>query len=900
MTTPLRRLSLTVGPWLLAASVDAATVTRGPYLQQGTPSSVVVRWRTDVSTDSRVRYGTSPGSLTSFANDPTPTTEHKVTVSGLSPLTKYYYSVGTAAAPLAGDSSYFFTTAPAAGTPSATRIWAIGDAGTGDANQKAVRDAYAAHTGSKYTNLWLMLGDNAYSSGTDSQYQSNVFNIYDNVSPSSLPARFLRQSVLWPTLGNHDTAGSSSPPPTLPYYQIFNLPTNGEAGGLASGTEDYYSLDYANIHFVCLDSMTSSRSSTGPMLTWLANDLAATTQDWIIAFWHHPPYTHGTHNSDYEAQLKEMRQNAVPILENYGVDLVLTGHSHNYERSFLIDGHYGSSSTWNPATMLKDGGNGRTDGTGAYKKPTAGLGPREGAVYVVNGNSGNTCSTGCGQLDYPAMFVSFGQEVGSMVIDVSGNRLDAVYLRSDGAKRDYFTIQKGVGNPSIAINDVSVTEGNSGTKNAVFTVSLSSSPTSAVTVQYATANGTAAAPGDYTAVSGTLSFGVGVTTKTISVVVKGDTAVEGNETYYLALSNATNATIGDSQGQGTIVDDDAVGTFALTVTRSGNGSGTVTSAPAGINCGATCSASFNSGASVTLTAAANPSSNFTGWSGACTGTGTCQVTMNAAKSVTATFTLKTFALSVSKTGNGTGTVASSPSGISCGATCSASFNSGTSVTLTATPDAGSGFTAWSGACSGAGSCLVTMDAAKSVTAAFALQGGAPTIFEKRVAANTDDAEEKAGAVNNFSGKLDLGVDAGASQTVGLRITGVSIPKGATIVNAWVRFKVAIVDSSACTLAIRGQASDNAATFGSGANGISSRPVTAASTSWTPQAWTAVDQSGPAQQSTSLAAVVQEIVNRPGWVAGNSIVLIVTGTGSRAAQAHNGDPAGAALLHVEYQ
>ncbi len=552
---------LSVATWLLTVPVAAATVTRGPYLQQGRPTSVIVRWRTDVATDSRVRYGTNASNLGSVADNPASTTEHQVTVTGLSPNTKYYYSVGTAAAPLAGDSSYFFTTAAPAGTNRATRIWAIGDAGTGDAKQKAVRDAYAAYAGSKYTNLWLMLGDNAYSSGTDSEYRDKVFNIYDNVTPSSLPARFLRQTVLWPTIGNHDTAGQTNPPPTIPYYQIFNLPTNGEAGGLASGTEDYYSFDYANIHFVCLDSMTSSRSSTGPMLTWLANDLAATTQDWIIAFWHHPPFSHGTHNSDTEVELKEMRQNAVPILENHGVDLVLSGHSHNYERSFLIDGHYGTNSTWDPLTMLKDGGDGRVDGDGAYKKPTAGLAPREGAVYIVNGNSGNTCNSSCGALDYRAMFVSFGREEGSMVIDVNGNRLDAAYLRSNGVKGDHFTIIKGV--PTAAISDVAVVEGNTGTRNAVFKVTLTNPGTSAVTMSYATFDGSAAAGSDYVAASGTLTIPTGTTSRTLSISVKGDMTTEGDESFVVTLSNATNAVIDDNQGQGTILDDDQVGQFEL-------------------------------------------------------------------------------------------------------------------------------------------------------------------------------------------------------------------------------------------------------------------------------------------------------------------------------------------------
>src|SRR6059036_1497650 len=105
-----------------SATALAATVTRGPYLQLGTPTSIVVRWRTDVATDSRVQYGAAPGSLTSSTNNATATTEHEMTVSSLSPDTQYYYSVGTTSTVLAGnDTNHFFITYPPAGTPAPTR-----------------------------------------------------------------------------------------------------------------------------------------------------------------------------------------------------------------------------------------------------------------------------------------------------------------------------------------------------------------------------------------------------------------------------------------------------------------------------------------------------------------------------------------------------------------------------------------------------------------------------------------------------------------------------------------------------------------------------------------------------------------------------------------------------------
>jgi hypothetical protein len=161
----------------------------------------------------------------------------------------------------------------------------------------------------------------------------------------------------------------------------------------------------------------------------------------------------------------------------------------------------------------------------------------------------------------------------------------------------------------------------------------------------------------------------------------------------------------------------------LTVSRSGSGNGKVVSSPSGIECPFTCKHDFEKGTEVTLTATPEGSfSVFKEWTGACSGTGSCKVTMSAAKSVNAVF-VKTFALSVSKTGEGSGTVTSSPSGINCGGTCSAEFGEGTEVTLTASPAEGSTFAGWSGACSGTGSCKVTMSEAKSVTASFALKSG---------------------------------------------------------------------------------------------------------------------------------------------------------------------------------
>ena len=156
---------------------------------------------------------------------------------------------------------------------------------------------------------------------------------------------------MYPAPGNHDYAnsGARQDDHNIPYYNMFTLPSNGECGGVPSGTEAYYSFDIGDVHFLSLDSYgeeTNTRlyDTLGAQVTWIKTDLAANTKRWVVAYWHHPPYTKGSHNSDSEGELISMRENFIRILERYGVDLVICGHSHNYERSYLLKGYYKTNS----------------------------------------------------------------------------------------------------------------------------------------------------------------------------------------------------------------------------------------------------------------------------------------------------------------------------------------------------------------------------------------------------------------------------------------------------------------------------------------------------------------------------------------------------------------------------
>ncbi len=162
---------------------------------------------------------------------------------------------------------------------------------------------------------------------------------------------------------------------------------------------------------------------------------------------------------------------------------------------------------------------------------------------------------------------------------------------------------------------------------------------------------------------------------------------------------------------------------------------------------------------------------------------------------------------------------------------------------------------------------------------------------------SDDAEEgSGGGVKLSSSDLEL-IRESSDQTVGIRFNGVNIPPGSLVMNAYIQFTCDETSNrNPCNLVIQGQAADNASTFSTSARNISSRNRTAASVNWSPPDWTSEGMAGPGQRTPDLSSIVQEIVNRAGWSQGNSLVVIITGTGKRVAEAYSG---GQAVLHLEW-
>jgi hypothetical protein len=424
------------------STVQAQQVTRGPYLQNANHEAITIKWRTDTLCDSRVRFGTNPGNLTQLVIDTVQTYNHTVRITGLAPYSQYFYAAGTTTMDLEGDdSSHHFHTNPIPGTAQPIKIWALGDFGRNNLAEYLVRDSYTKLAkADRPADVWLWLGDNAYDTGTDLEYTEKVFNVFDSLFDSQ---------IFWPTPGNHDygSVNQNGLPPTHtgPYYSIVEVPTNGEAGGVPSGGEMYYSFDYGNVHFISLNSELGPwiNSDNTPLTQWLEADLQATTQPWKIVYFHQPPHTKGSHDSDnfWEVRMVAMRNNIMPIVERHGVDLVLSGHSHVYERSKLMYGFYEWSFLYSPSYEV-DGGSGNESLGEEYHKSLSGQNPNRGTVYTVAGNGAS--SYAWGTLNHPMMVYGWGCDtcVGSMLIDVHEDTLRGKFYSAGGILKDEFSIFK--------------------------------------------------------------------------------------------------------------------------------------------------------------------------------------------------------------------------------------------------------------------------------------------------------------------------------------------------------------------------------------------------------------------------------------------------------------------------
>lgn len=525
----------------------SVSLERQPYLQIGTPTSVIVRWKTDVLTNSKVKYGTSPGNLTNEVVINTNDSVHIVPLTGLLPNTKYYYSVGYTCGVthnvLASGTDYYYYSMPNNNTTDSLRLWILGDVCSnnplglpsiddGTRRQVNVRNAYMNYLGNKRLHGILFGGDNSKYEpfdGKDEALDYNLFPVYPNQ---------FRNTVSWISLGNHDYRRRPYIDSTIAGYNAFSYPTMAEAGGIPSSSKGYYSFDLGDAHIIMLNPYHPDAFLTrGPIpgcppndsgwlcvntypmsmfllkfdepgnrlnlfnqlqqVKWLKADLAAAAnKKWKIVLFHTPPYTKGTHDSDpksttfpsNDGELTVMRELLVPILEQHKVDLVVTSHTHAYDRSFLMQGVTGTPTKaqfrTNPNQLLQN-----WSGTyGPSSKPYIKNSPYNGAVHVVTGNAGRGAVKGVGDgreinvasRPHPVMFYSDSTDAllstgGSVELVINQNRLDVRYLKlvDDNSLsstppytiKDQFTIMKDVNkkqtitNPTLPLNLTASWEG---------------------------------------------------------------------------------------------------------------------------------------------------------------------------------------------------------------------------------------------------------------------------------------------------------------------------------------------------------------------------------------------------------------------------------------------------------
>ncbi|MES2795008.1 MAG: metallophosphoesterase [Bacteroidota bacterium] len=430
-------------------------ITRGPYLQQPTTTSIVVRWRTNVPTETKINFGTSINSKTNSASNAEVTTEHILKINNLQADTKYFYEIIPNVDFAALNFNHFFITAPKKDSKRAMHFWAGGDFGdlsnfVYETNQANVRDSYVEYSKGFNTDMWLWLGDNGYGGNRDDLLQKAIFDFYG--------PKILTKIPFSATLGNHEfdeDPVNQQKTRDVHLLKVTSPPSNGEAGGIASNTKAYYSFDYGNTHFICLDSYGMDEGiyrvydTNSSQYQWLIKDLTANKSMWTVVFFHHPPYTKRAHDSDTEEELRLIRQTLVPVFDKYKVDLVLNGHSHIYERSYLMQDHLGTSQFFDPSYQIVD----KSSGKYLRNEPPF-INKSNGTVYVVSGTFGRLEPVLALRLNDPPHPSSYFADLltgGSLALKIEDNRLDCEWLCADGVVRDRFTMLKNV-NKTTKIN----------------------------------------------------------------------------------------------------------------------------------------------------------------------------------------------------------------------------------------------------------------------------------------------------------------------------------------------------------------------------------------------------------------------------------------------------------------
>jgi len=368
--TPRPEPSATCGP------SRSTTVIRGPYLQWLRPNAITIVWETVDEVDSMVDFGPT-AAYGSTATDCDSTSRHEVTVTGLNPYTVYHYRVRSGAQVLSDDRT--FKTAAGPGQTSFT-FAVLGDTQSGidpakDHMGRYRRSATEGHTAAM---VWLNgLNPDFYLHTGDLVARGAELSAWDEFF--SFEGDLMSRISMFPTLGESEENHYN-------YFRIFHLPNN----------ERWYSFDYGNVHFVCLQIDGFADATPGSeQYRWLENDLAGTNKPWKIAFFHFPPYSYGQGGSKPEAR------HVHSLFTKYGVKLVFSANDRNYQR-FVVDG----------------------------------------VTYVVTGGGGGAIMKLTGGSEFLPVYMEEMKHV--MRVTISGNTLSSVAIRTApdpvGEEVDPFTL----------------------------------------------------------------------------------------------------------------------------------------------------------------------------------------------------------------------------------------------------------------------------------------------------------------------------------------------------------------------------------------------------------------------------------------------------------------------------
>ncbi len=303
-----------------------AAMVRGPYLCDVTDTSIVIRWETAEPSSSAVEYATQAQYVASGAvydqrvEDQSALKRHRITLTGLMPSTQYHYRV-ISGVEVSEDST--FHTAVEQTEPFSVIVY--GDTRTNPNDHLVVVNQIVQHE----PDLVLNSGDLV----ADGRVLPQWDTFFDTTND------LMRSVPYYPVLGNHERNAQH-------YYDLFSLPAGG-----GQQNKQWYSFDYGNAHFVCLDSNSAFRSSA-EQRAWLEDDLAQAqgTAQWTFVFFHHPPYSSGKHGG-----IAGVMTSWIDIFEKYGVDMVFNGHDHIYERSlhngiwYVVTG--GGGAPWYPVNV---------------------------------------------------------------------------------------------------------------------------------------------------------------------------------------------------------------------------------------------------------------------------------------------------------------------------------------------------------------------------------------------------------------------------------------------------------------------------------------------------------------------------------------------------------------------